>query len=193
MSRALGLGLLAWTTTLVAGGAPDAIDPARLADGDLVLRHAAGRWSNYFRDSSPVERRFSHIGIVVREVDGWNVIHADASDRTGVGCVRREPLDVFLREAVDWAVFRVSASEEQRTAIAGEARAFLGVPFDAEFNPDDASRVYCTELVYHTFRSALGPAVIPRSEHRGRGIVYLDSCYLGPRFTMVAERSRVKE
>jgi hypothetical protein len=147
-------------------------------EGDVVLRYGTGFWSAWFRDASRHEKRFSHAGIVISDDNMLYVVHSSASDINGQGTVRQEPLGEFLEEAKDFAVFRFHVSDEIRQRIGLYARSFLGRPFDALFNLDDESRLYCTELVMLSVNRAAGKEMIGPEWINGVPVVTLDRCYL---------------
>lgn len=145
-----------------AGNAPAAIDAGKtlsaltrkvgVREGDLILRHGNGLWSNFIRDSNLSDKRFSHVGVVVRGVEGeFFVVHADC-DAAGLGEVRREPLANFLREARRVGVLRPRAGVPAARVRAAES--FVGRPFDRNFDLADDSELYCTELVLRAVRDA---------------------------------------
>lgn len=125
-------------------------------EGDLIMRHGNGLWSDFIRERNLSDKRFSHIGILVR--DGGNaeaeffVIHADCN-AAGAGAVRKEPLADFLREAKRVGVFRPCGNVPAGTA-AKAAETFLGRPFDRAFNLENADELYCTELIFRAFHEA---------------------------------------
>ncbi len=165
-----GIGLIAIDRpdrTPPTGGARHEIpEPSSraLQEGDLIFRRGAGLWSALFAEASRQDHRYSHVGVALRAGSGeWVVIHASASDLTGVGCVDIESLAGFLGEAVAWEI--------RRPAIPGEALpAFIETlrraardhtPFDADFDLGSTEQVYCTELVWRAWMVATGTDPIP--------------------------------
>jgi len=180
---ALLLTLAACHRTTEEQSRPPEPDDSLLQTGDLVYRFGNGVYSAYFRDMSQHEKRYSHVGIVViPENNGpTQVVHAEANDYTGQGKVRTESLAKFLKEAHDWAVYRVVADEKTGRNIAGKAMWYHSrqVPFDLEFDAADTTAFYCTELVMHCVNEALGETRIrPNSRLNGKQIVAIDDTYL---------------
>lgn len=132
--------------------------------GDFRVRRGNGLWSDFIRRKNPTDDRFSHIGILARGDDGnggegeFFVIHADCN-AAGQGSVRKEPLEAFLSDASRVGVFRPrdGGNANPPDARVRRAEKFLGLPFDWKFDLDDASALYCTELV----RLALGDGNAP--------------------------------
>jgi hypothetical protein len=196
--------LLALLPTLVAchrpaeePGRPTTPDDSLLLTGDLVYRFGNGVYSAYFRDVSQHEKRYSHVGIVIMPDNGSpaQVVHAEANDYTGQGHVRTEPLAGFLKEAHDWAVYRVQAREQTGQDIAAKALGYSErrVPFDLEFDAADTTAFYCTELVMHCVNDALGETRIrPNSRLSGRQVVAIDDTYLHDWVKMVTRKTGSK-
>ncbi|MCI5779288.1 MAG: hypothetical protein MR051_05680 [Lentisphaeria bacterium] len=134
-------------------------------DGDLILRHGRGLWSELFRRASPRDRRFSHIGIVCTVAGRRLCVHAEADDRTGRGRVNAVPPERFLAEADAVGRFRLKLPRELRKKFAEAALEQLGVPFDWKFDDDDDSALYCTELAAAALKTAAPHLTVKR--HNG--------------------------
>ena len=163
--------------------APTAIDVGKtlfaltheigVREGDLILRHGNGFWSNFIRERNLSDSRFSHIGVVARgDGESFFVVHADC-DAAGMGEVRREPLADFLREARRVGVLRPRAGVPAERVRAAET--FVGRPFDRAFDLDDDSALYCTELVLRAVRAAEPEFSVRTVELAGRKIVPADA------------------
>lgn len=164
---------------------------AGLRDADLVFRRGNGLWSGYFAGVSGGEGYFSHVGVLVREADGWHVVHTEADDRTGIGGVRSDRLGDFLAEARGVAVVRPQLSEAQLAAavrLAAEPR-WRDIPFDASFRLDDGgAAMYCTEWVQALVLAATGEDIArPRSRFGSREIISVDDLRLSARVEPVFE------
>lgn len=208
--RLTGLAVAAVLVTLVAGPAasrapaPPMLSPMalleamplariepQLREADLVFRRGNGRWSGYFAGASGGEGFFSHVGVAVREADGWHVVHTEADDRTGVGGVRSDTLEHFLTGAHGVAVVRPRLSEEQLAqAVNLSAQPdWRDIPFDSSFRLDDAGQaMYCTEWVQALVLAATGEDIArPRSYFGTRAIISVDDLRLSARVEPVLE------
>lgn len=147
-----------------------------MRDGDVVLRGGAGLWSATFARLNTRDRRFSHAGVVVNTPDGWQVLHAQADDFGRHGRVR---LDSWADFAAAPALALLRADDPgvaARTARAAWAIHASDPAFDLDFDLSDASRVYCTELVWLALREALGADPLARKPLvRGRPAVLTDN------------------
>jgi hypothetical protein len=175
-SRARVAGLAACALVWCAPLARAAELP-EVREADILARNGGGLWSPYFAAVSKVDRRFSHCGLVV--IDGgeaW-VIHARGDDITGEGVVERESLAAFLAGAKDWALFRPDFDAAQRMAIAARAQAWerAKVPFDSAFDHTEASKLYCTELVWRAVLDATGTDICPqKTSYGGKTVLSLE-------------------
>ena len=125
------------------------VDIPKFQNGDIIYRHGNGFFSDYFRKSSNREQLYSHGGIIVIDSSQVYVIHSEASELTGVGGVRKESLDVFLKDISTWAVYRLDTTQIVRDSIVLTASEYLSreTPFDLDFDNTSDDRVYCTELI----------------------------------------------
>jgi len=133
-------------------------EKASILPGDLLFRHGTGFFSPYFMKAGSKPSPYSHIGLVANKDGQLMVLHAEASEFTGIGGVRVEPLEIFLSQenARKAAVYRVIATHDQRQKAVDYAFGTYRrkVPFDTAFDAVDQSRLYCTELVWQAYRSA---------------------------------------
>lgn len=139
-----------------------------------------GLWSGLLRDLNQRDKRFSHIGIVLGGPDGkWQVVHADADDQSLNGGVTVISMEEFKAASTSWAVYRhPSISALQSSGIAEAARSLIGTEFDARFDLDDPTELYCSELAFRAYLAA-GSNLIRPSNVDGRKFVSIDDCYLG--------------
>ncbi len=151
--------------------------PYDLEIGDLVFRKGYGLWTKYFIGCSTRERRFSHVGIVLGLERGGVLIHADADERTGTGCVRVEGWRGFYADALECAVFRFDGDSSVASNIAINAKRRLGVKFDSAFDMDETNRLYCSELVRLAVNEAVGTNLVGFTKVCGRNVVAIDDLY----------------
>ena len=146
---------------------------AALREGDLVFRRGNGRWSGVFAGVSGEAGYFSHVGIAVRGVDAWQVVHSDADDDTGLGGVRTDSLGHFLADAHGVAVVRPRLEPAQSARAVELARdpEWQAIPFDARFRLDDGGEaMYCTEWVQALVLAATGEDIASYALHPERVI-----------------------
>jgi Permuted papain-like amidase enzyme, YaeF/YiiX, C92 family len=156
---------------------------SQLQHGDIIYRLGNTYYSSYFRDFSKRDRKYSHTGIVVKysENDSIYVIHAEADDHTGIGEVRKESIASFLKDAMDWGVYRWHCSGLIKQDFVTWASHYhqLKIPFDMAFDCSDSSAFYCTELVAHCINNAFKKEIIRANTiHNSKPFIALDDTYL---------------
>lgn len=171
---------------------PALLDVAPLADwqgglrpGDLVFRRGNGLWSGYFAGASGDEGFFSHVGLLVRKGEGWQVVHTEADDRTGIGGVRTDSLRRFLADAHGVAVVRprLEPAQAARAVALAHDPDWQAIPFDARFRlDDDGEAMYCTEWIQALVLAATGEDIArPRSRFGRIQIISIDDLRLSAR------------
>ena len=117
-----------------------------IEDGDIICRLANRFWSELFSNLSVTDKRFSHMGIIRIHNGIATVIHAEGSTGNGTDYVSEVPLDEFLQVARRIGIYRINNSDAGK--ISQTAIDYVGIPFDWQFDMDDESKLYCTELLY---------------------------------------------
>ena len=118
-------------------------------DGDIVCRLANRSWSDFFRNISLVDTRFSLVGVVRVYNNQITVIHAEGSIYKGSDYVKEDKFEDFFSVARSVGIYRIKFWD--RSKISETSMNYLGVPFDWQFDMQDSSRMYCTELLYWVF------------------------------------------
>ena len=117
-----------------------------LQDGDIICRLGDRLWSAYFKDISPIDKRFSHLGIA-RITDGKiTVINAEGRAIEGKDLVNETDLDEFLAIAKTVGIYRLQIPDGK--SLSAAAMNYIGYPFDWSFDLQDNTKLYCTELLY---------------------------------------------
>ncbi len=178
---------------------PSEFDPAaleaRLEQGDLLFRRGTGLVGHLVTSMDP-EGQFSHVGIVVRKGDQWQIVHAVPHEHDFKGDfdrVKCEPVADFLERyaEVTYGLYRAKAEPHRRQAAAQHALRLASrrVHFDHDYDAEDTTQMYCTELAEYCY-ALVGVALSEgrRTEvnfpcHSGRYIFPSDlteSTYLTP-------------
>jgi len=121
-----------------------------LKDGDIILRQGDGPLSPMFRDLSLTDKRFSHLGVVRIRDGNVSVINSVGYIKNRKRGVEEVSLEKFLQVAYAIGVFRAKYAEG--TMISDKATEYIGRPFDWDFDLNDESKIYCTELLYATLK-----------------------------------------
>lgn len=128
-------------------------------DGDLIFRKGKGFFSGFFSSAGKGKTPYSHGGLIKIMGNGVFVIHTEASELTGIGSAKIEPIEVFLDNdnAFSGALFRLKDNPEVYGKKAAKvAGAFLQahIPFDTAFDLKTEDSLYCTELVWLAYKKA---------------------------------------
>lgn len=137
----------------------DSFSPLLFQDGDLIFRKGKGFFSDYFSSAGNLKSPYSHVGIIKVAGGKIFVIHTEANEFTGEGYAKKEPLETFLSDenASTGAIFRLKElSRYAGGKVIDVAEEYVKnrVPFDTEFNLTSEDRLYCTELVWITFKKS---------------------------------------
>jgi hypothetical protein len=117
-----------------------------LEDGDIICRLGDRIWSLYFKDISPSDKRFSHLGIVHIRDGNITVINAEGLAIEGRDSVNEVLLKDFLKIARAIGIYRIK--NINGSIISNEAIKYKGLPFDWKFDLTEENAIYCTELLY---------------------------------------------
>jgi hypothetical protein len=124
-----------------------------LQDGDIICRLGDRLWSTYFKDTSPLDKRFSHLGIARVTEGGITIINAEGRSTEGKDSVNESDLDEFLLSAIAVGIYRLQGHDGK--ALSTAAMDYIGYPFDWGFDLQDDTRLYCTELLYAVLKKTL--------------------------------------
>ena len=126
-------------------------DTVGLRNGDLLFRNGCGYESHVVTNMSAGD--YSHVGIAYRTEEGWCVIHAvpGEAEEGEPEVLKCEAIDEFYRtdRAKAGARARVHCADSLADAAARHAMRLVErrVEFDNDYDLEDSSQLYCTELV----------------------------------------------
>lgn len=120
-----------------------------LSTGDLVFRNGHGLISRMFQNCSLKEKKYGHTGIVLIKNNLPYVAHVQ-QDRPGPALMV-EPLSQFWNASIcnEGAVYRLDLNNSQNKNFTTLLNLNLkkNLLFDAKFDMDDHSHVYCSEWI----------------------------------------------
>ena len=128
-----------------------------LQEGDIVFRQGTGIVSHAVT-SVDKKGSYSHIGIIVCKDSIWKVIHAVPGEPDFEGDpdrIKMEDIVTFFdyKRAKSGAITRLAIDSTLRRHAAYHAvRLFqTGILFDHNYNRNDTSQMYCTELIDYVY------------------------------------------
>ena len=130
-------------------------DTTELRNGDLLFRNGIGYESRVVTGLS--DGKFSHIGIAYHNGKQWNVIHAvpGENEQGEPEYLKCEPISEFYQRsrAKLGGSARVSCTDSIANIIAESALNIVNrkVVFDNDYEINDTTELYCTELVRHVY------------------------------------------
>ncbi|MFV0537668.1 MAG: YiiX/YebB-like N1pC/P60 family cysteine hydrolase [Dysgonomonas sp.] len=129
-----------------------------LQEGDLAFREGDGLASriilNIDKNSS-----YSHIGIVVWHNEKWRIIHAVPGEPDFEGDkdrVKIEDIQTYFSKnrAISAAIMRTKNDSIAKVAAHKAFNLYQrNILFDHSYNLEDTTKMYCTELIHHIFKT----------------------------------------
>ena len=146
-----------------------------IQDGDIILRMTEGTWSMTFREFSPKDKRFSHCGIVRKRDSEITIIQSMGSFSNPDMGVEQVSLNNFLTVASSVGIFRLKGADG--SVISDTAMLYLDRLFDFDFDLEDDSKVYCTELLYLSLKPLNYEHILPKVyiDEIGKPAITMDS------------------
>ncbi|MDR0474951.1 MAG: hypothetical protein LBH43_14910 [Treponema sp.] len=147
-----------------------------LKDGDIICRLGDRPWSRLFKNLSPDDKRFSHLGIVRIRNNNISIINAEGLAIEGKDYVNEVSLEQFTKIAQSIGIYRARTIEGAK--ISDAALEYMGRPFDWQFDMANDDKLYCTELLYAVMKK-LEPEItlnVIWIKEIGRYVVPVDAC-----------------
>jgi len=120
-----------------------------LATGDLVFRNGHGLISRMFQNCSLKEKKYGHTGIVLIKDNIPYVVHVQ-QDRPGPALMI-EPLSQFWNKSIcnEGAVYRLDFDNNSKFRFASVLQTHIKkqITFDAKFDMEEHTHVYCSEWI----------------------------------------------
>ena len=134
-------------------------DSSSFQEGDFIMRRGYGLVSTFIAKNYGGTHQQSHVGIVVKREAKLSVIHSISKQLSNKEGVIEESLETFIADAQPVNLYIYSprpGSNPQRQLIAKTAKrlAAANTPFDMEFNVQDTTQLFCTELVLYCLKKA---------------------------------------
>lgn len=164
---AIGIGFIAFIATLIIpsvlknrgdNNEQVVIDSTGLRNGDLLLRNGRSGVSSIVTTVSQGD--FSHIGLALHTSSGWQVIHAVPSETAhpdSPDILKCEAIETYYQKdrAVKGARAQVNCPDHmaQQAVQLALKKVKEHTEFDHHYNLEDTTELYCTELIWHVYKS----------------------------------------
>jgi hypothetical protein len=134
---------------------------------------------------SPVDKRFSHLGIIRINENKITVIHAEGRAIEGKDFVNEVELDEFLEIAKAIGIYRINNYDGN--IVSSAAMEYIGYPFDWNFDLADENKIYCTELLYVILQKIAPEIELQRilQKELKKEIIPLEACSNSDYFTEI--------
>lgn len=138
----------------------DLLFQRKLRSGDLVFRKGRSMVSNLVMMSDP-HGSYSHVGIVVVENRKVMVVHITPGENATPNTpdvIKKESLHTFFGEdkATAGCAMRCTKARTAEKKISQRTYELLNreLCFDSNYNLEDTTKMYCTELIWNIYKSA---------------------------------------
>nr|MDK2851107.1 hypothetical protein [Candidatus Cloacimonadota bacterium] len=155
-------------------------DRLDLQEGDLMLRRGCSFVSTLISQAFPRAEGMSHCGIVVKIDGSWKIIHSISGSISDQDGIRIDPISSFASKAQNGKIYHIKPIFEiDRNLITEKAKQYLkqNVAFDHDFDLDDPSKMYCSELVRAVYLEAGSRDVFIYKNVAGKSLVDLGSFF----------------
>lgn len=133
-----------------------------MRQGDLAFRTGRGTYSTMISltVNSKDTMYYSHVGLVVKEGEEWRIIHAVPGEPDFEGDFERvkneAPEEFFSPNRCSHGELVHILGHPFPDALAAEAIGYArdSVRFDVDYDIEDTTRLYCTELVWKLYNEA---------------------------------------
>ena len=128
-------------------------------NGDIILRHGYGMASDIIVKTLNEQYDISHCAIVCKDSNQINVIHSVSQSLSDFDGVQTQTLKRFITDSKENSVIVVRYKNplySDNSLIAERAAYYLSkkIPFDNDFDIQDSSKIYCTELIWRAIKDS---------------------------------------
>ncbi len=128
----------------------------KLKDGDIILRRGFGMVSDLIVTTMNEEYDISHCAIIVKDNNHFKVIHTVSQSLSEFDGVQSQTLSRFISDSKENSIIVVRLKGISDSSISQRAKYFLSkkLPFDHDFDINDSSKLYCTELIWKVIKDS---------------------------------------
>ncbi|MFZ4399049.1 MAG: YiiX/YebB-like N1pC/P60 family cysteine hydrolase [Bacteroidales bacterium] len=128
-----------------------------IQNGDIILRHGYGLASDIIVKTLNEKYDISHCAIICKNGNQINVIHSVSQSLSDFDGLQSQTLKRFICDSKENSIIVVRFKNQKNNGnevLAKRAAYYLSkkLPFDNDFNLNDSSRIYCTELIWRVIK-----------------------------------------
>ena len=150
---------------------------SEIRGGDIILRLGEGFVSQTIMLMLADSVELSHCGIVVCRNDSFRVVHSMPEELSDYDGIQACSLDEFVAESVPGSVVIVRPKELNNEIMEAKAWNYLSQPkpFDWDFDMNDSTAFFCSELPLHILKYQFGMDLCPLSGGYPKFSLFLDT------------------
>lgn len=123
-----------------------------IEEGDIIFRLGYGVVSYFIDKKLDPNEHISHVGMITKSTDKWEVIHAIPKDEGRPDGTQIIDLDSFISESKNGSIqiIRPNYQYFDKEKVLEYLAIELNAPreFDLDFNMSDSTKIYCIELIW---------------------------------------------
>lgn len=129
-----------------------------LQEGDVILRRGYGMVSRMIATKMEGRYELSHCGVVVERAGQKWVVHTVSSSLSETDGMQIHRLEEFVRQSKAESIVVARPRNAAGPRLAERCLHYLAeeVPFDHDFDIEDASSFYCSELIWRSLDECCG-------------------------------------
>ena len=150
---------------------------AEIRGGDIILRMGEGFISQMIAWTLADSVQLSHCGIVVCRNDSFHVVHSLPKELSEYDGVQICSLEEFVAESVLNSIVVVRPKNLQNEIMEAKAWYYLShpKPFDWDFDVNDSTAFFCSELPLHVWKHEVGVDFCSGSEGYPRFSLFMNT------------------
>lgn len=135
-----------------------------IKDGDIILRHGYGLVSDVIAEQLAPHIGVSHCAIVCKDSNHLGIIHSVSRSLSPFDGVQYQEFDSFIFDSKmnSVIVVRYKSPKGNNTGISQRAKEYFKnrVEFDHDFDINDSTKFYCTELLWKCILNEYGDDIL---------------------------------
>ena len=160
----------------------------QLKDGDVILRKGNSVFSELIARNFPAAEGMSHCGFIFKIDDQYQVIHTISKSLSDIDGIRINTLEEFVREAKQNRICIIRYHKKLNPVSMKERCLTLlrqKIPFDNDFDLNDSSQLYCSELLRNVYMEQGEPDFFQMRNIAGVSVIDFATFFNSDLFTTV--------